>query len=166
MLNNELFGKRLQLLMDYYALSASAFADKLSIGRSSISHILSGRNKPSLEFVLKIVDVFDEVDLDWLLYGKGAFPKKEIQNIPSTSIEQNSFLARHKNAKNHLSSSSSSSDLFSEVAPLEKQEIIENVHEDKILIEKNTISTSSSKKIKRIVILYQDGTFDSYEQSL
>lgn len=62
--------------MDYYELSAALFAEKIEVQRSSISHLLSGRNKPSLEFVLKIVNTFpEEVDLYWLLKGMGSFPK-------------------------------------------------------------------------------------------
>lgn len=61
--------------MDYYGETASSFADKIGVQRSSISHILSGRNKPSLDFVLKVLAQFPEVELYWLLNGKGSFPK-------------------------------------------------------------------------------------------
>ncbi|MGB1270375.1 MAG: helix-turn-helix domain-containing protein, partial [Flavobacteriaceae bacterium] len=47
------FTNRLQKLLDYYDLSASGFATKIGVQRSSISHVLSGRNKPSLDFVMK-----------------------------------------------------------------------------------------------------------------
>ncbi|KAB1071398.1 helix-turn-helix transcriptional regulator [Tamlana haliotis] len=77
MVNNEAFTKRLQKVMDYYGESASSFAEKIDVQRSSISHILSGRNKPSLDFVLKILSAFPEVNLYWLLNGKGEFPKNE-----------------------------------------------------------------------------------------
>lgn len=80
MLNTEEFINRLHKLLTYYSLSASGFADEINVQRSSISHLLSGRNKPSLEFVLKIVDHYKEVSLDWLLYGKGNFPKKEYKS--------------------------------------------------------------------------------------
>ena len=81
MLNQDGFLKRLELVIQYYDLSASAMADKIGVQRSSISHLLTGRNKPSLEFVLKIVHAFPEVDLYWLLQGEGNFPsnKKEKQ---------------------------------------------------------------------------------------
>lgn len=69
--------KRLQSVMEFYDLSAASFADRIEVGRSSISHLLSGRNKPSLDFVMKIVQSFPEVELYWLLNGKGNFPKKE-----------------------------------------------------------------------------------------
>jgi hypothetical protein len=42
----------------------------LLVQRSSLSHLLSGRNKPSLDFILKIVDVFPDVDLYWILNGR------------------------------------------------------------------------------------------------
>tara|TARA_R110000868_G_scaffold85582_3_gene240658 strand:- start:13225 stop:13596 length:372 start_codon:yes stop_codon:yes gene_type:complete len=74
MVNNEEFAKRLQKVIDYYGESASSFAEKIGVQRSSISHILSGRNKPSLEFVLKILSSFPEVEWYWLLNGKGNFP--------------------------------------------------------------------------------------------
>ena len=74
MINNSEFAARLTTIMNYYQLSASAFADKIQVPRSSISHLLSGRNKPSLDFVLKVVKEFEEVELYWLLNGKGAFP--------------------------------------------------------------------------------------------
>jgi len=81
MLNQYAFLKRLELVIQYYDLSASAMADKIGVQRSSISHLLTGRNKPSLEFVLKIVHAFPEVNLYWLLQGEGNFPsnKKEEQ---------------------------------------------------------------------------------------
>lgn len=74
MVNTEKFAERLNKILDYYDLSAAAFADKIEVGRSSISHILSGRNKPSLDFVMKVVKNFPEVELYWLLNGRGNFP--------------------------------------------------------------------------------------------
>lgn len=88
MVNTEDFVKRLEKILAYYGLSASAFADKISVQRSSISHLLTGRNKPSLEFVLKVVKTFPEVNLYWLLNGKGSFPA-EVSSAPDpkTSTE-------------------------------------------------------------------------------
>lgn len=81
MINTEAFTKRLQKVIDYYGETASSFAEKIGVQRSSISHILSGRNKPSLEFVLKIIASFPEVELYWLLHGNGEFPstKKTVE---------------------------------------------------------------------------------------
>lgn len=82
MINIEDFTGRLKQIMDYYQLSASAFAEKIGVRPSAISHLLSGRNKPSLEFVLKVLEAFNEVDLYWLLNGKGHFPKTSPAPIP------------------------------------------------------------------------------------
>ncbi|PWK19979.1 helix-turn-helix domain-containing protein [Xanthomarina spongicola] len=77
MINNEDFAKRLHKVIEFYNESASSFAEKIGVQRSSISHILSGRNKPSLDFVLKVLSSFPEVELYWLLNGKGKFPSEE-----------------------------------------------------------------------------------------
>ena len=67
MLNNENFISRLEIIMEKNQLSAAAFAERIGVQRSSVSHILSKRNKPSLDFILKINNSFNEVTLDWLL---------------------------------------------------------------------------------------------------
>lgn len=79
MVNEQEVADRLAQVMAHYELTASAFAERIDVQRSGISHILSGRNKPSLDFVLKVVRAFPEVDLYWLLNGKGEFPGKSVQ---------------------------------------------------------------------------------------
>ena len=75
MVNTDAFKERLDQILSHYEMTASAFADAIGVQRSSISHLLSGRNKPSLDFVLKVVREFPEVNLYWLLNGKGGFPE-------------------------------------------------------------------------------------------
>ena len=87
MVNTDAFQERLEILLKYYELSATAFAEEIGVQRSSISHLLSGRNKPSLDFVLKVVQRFPEVNLYWLLNGKGNFPKKEHKEAPPSPIQ-------------------------------------------------------------------------------
>ncbi|MCY2687139.1 helix-turn-helix transcriptional regulator [Salinimicrobium sp. TH3] len=135
MVNVAEFTNRLNEIMEYYDLSAASFADKIEVGRSSISHLLSGRNKPSLDFVMKIVTAFPDVELYWLLNGKGSFPKKNDQ----AQVEKPVRIPPPKNE---------AQDLFSSSSPLPS-----NDH----------AVTSSSKKIKKVVILYTDGSFDAYE---
>lgn len=91
MINNNDFAKRLQKVIDFYDETASGFAEKIGVQRSSISHILSGRNKPSLDFVMKVLHSYPEVELYWLMKGKGDFPKQEkttqtIKNISRPKI--------------------------------------------------------------------------------
>src|SRR5690606_15179053 len=90
MINNEAFTERLQKIMEFYNESAAAFADKIGVQRSSISHILSGRNKPSLDFILKILAVYPDVELYWLLNGKGSFPvTSSTEDVSKREISQN-----------------------------------------------------------------------------
>lgn len=97
MVNSEAFTERLKIILEHYAISASNFAEKLQIQRSSISHIISGRNKPSLDFVLKVVKAFPEVDLYWLLNGKGTFPKgNEVSTTSLLSEVDNSEKNKNK----------------------------------------------------------------------
>ena len=88
MINTPDFVKRLEKVIHYYGLSASSFAEKIGVQRSSISHILSGRNKPSLDFIMKVLSSFPEVDLYWLLNGKGNFPNQEEQIKENIEIIQ------------------------------------------------------------------------------
>ena len=82
MINTSEFNTRLKKILDYYGLSASAFAEVITVQRSSISHILSGRNKPSLDFITKVLNAFPEIDLLWLLSGTGDFPRSATPPLP------------------------------------------------------------------------------------
>jgi len=86
MLNIDEFLNRLEELMKNHQLNAAAFAEKIGVQRSSVSHILSRRNKPSLEFIFKIQSQFEEVDFDWLLLGvqnKITLTDQDLQNLDS-----------------------------------------------------------------------------------
>ena len=87
MINTSDFSERLNEIMTYYGLSASAFAELIHVQRSSISHVLSGRNKPSLDFILKLNKAFPDINLYWLLNSTG----KMINSTPTTtpSLEKN-----------------------------------------------------------------------------
>jgi len=91
MINTTEFNTRLKKILNYYGLSASAFAEIITVQRSSISHILSGRNKPSLEFITKVLNAFPDIELLWLLSGVGEFPKSTAppQKVESTQIPSN-----------------------------------------------------------------------------
>lgn len=65
-----LIQERLQLILKMHNLTPSAFADKLGVQRSNVSHVISGRNKPSLDFLEKIILNFPRVNAHWLLTGE------------------------------------------------------------------------------------------------
>ncbi|MAD98602.1 MAG: transcriptional regulator [Flavobacteriaceae bacterium] len=121
MINNEQFTKRIKKIMEHHQFTASSFADKIGVQRSSISHILSGRNKPSLDFILKVSNAIPDVAIEWLLKGKGSYPTSNTSN---------------QQAVDTLSAPS--------------------------LFDAN--NTSNGKRINRIVVFYNDGTFDEYHK--
>lgn len=104
MINNEEFAKRLQTVIDFYGESGASFAEKIGVQRSSISHILSGRNKPSLEFILKILSTYPEIELYWLINGKGAFPAQIKTDTQSKNLEMNNTgeITKGLNAKKEI----------------------------------------------------------------
>lgn len=81
---------RIEMVIEHLELSVSAFADEIGVQRSSMSHLLNGRNKPSLDFVMKLVDTYPEIKLDWLLKGKGNF--LETDNIEEEPVAKNTNL--------------------------------------------------------------------------
>ena len=66
---------RINLIMRAKNITASQFADEINIQRSGMSHIMSGRNKPSLDFVMRVLNRYPEIDTNWLLFGKGEMYK-------------------------------------------------------------------------------------------
>ena len=89
MVNQEEFVLRLKKVITYYNETATSFSENIGVQRSSISHILSGRNKPSLDFIMKVLSSYNEVDLYWLLNGKGSFPKIENDIVVETNNSTN-----------------------------------------------------------------------------
>lgn len=156
MVNTDDFIKRLEIILDYYSLNASSFADKIGVQRSSLSHLLSGRNKPSLDFILKIMDVFPEVDLYWMLNGNGTFPKSEIENeiqiapptpliinpIEETKIEKLPNLLSEKMSTGKIQMEDKNPNLMANTKIVSTQKIDE--------------------EIDRIVVFYTNGTFKTY----
>lgn len=143
MVNIDDFVKRLEILLEYYGLNASAFADKIGVQRSSMSHLLSGRNKPSLDFILKILEVFPEIDLYWILIGKGNFPDhdknfEKLKSPTSTSLHQNT-------SENLLSAIDVDQDKKNIFPEFENKNI--NLNDD---------------EIEKIVLFYKNGTFKAY----
>ena len=63
--------KRIALILQTQNLTVSQFADRIGVQRSALSHVLGGRNNPSLDFVTKILRTFPEIRSQWLLFGEG-----------------------------------------------------------------------------------------------
>jgi transcriptional regulator with XRE-family HTH domain len=89
MLNYDDILNRIQEVMKNNELSSSQFAERLGVQRSGISHILSGRNKPSLELISKIHFKFDSVSIQWLLFGEEN--QKNNSNLLETDNNHNNI---------------------------------------------------------------------------
>jgi transcriptional regulator with XRE-family HTH domain len=139
--------ERINKLLKYSKMSASQFADKVGVQRSSISHVLSGRNKPSLDFVTKILESFSEINPDWLLRGEGNMLNEENDDLFS---------------KNTISESEKV-----EKADYDRENLERKFTEIPKIVEKKEKAgrrkgQSGSKSIERIVIFYDDGTFSDH----
>ncbi|MDX1446091.1 helix-turn-helix transcriptional regulator [Lishizhenia sp.] len=127
---------RLKMIMKMNNLNASSFADKVGVQRSSVSHILSGRNKPSLDFIQKTLNTFPRVSGDWLVSGKqpSKEPAAQVNNASGPKVEP----------KN------------------EQVSAINPAQAPQSLAQKNT---ASQKTVEKIVYFYTDGTFKEYTSS-
>lgn len=128
--------ERLLQFLSAENLSKAQFADTINVTRASISHLMSGRNNPSYEFIVNTMDAFPDLNMEWLLKGKGKMYKsaKEVDDIP------------------HFG-------LFSE--PEEPKTEEKPVQEP--VIEEVKISLPPQKgRVKKIVLLYDDDTYQEF----
>lgn len=122
-------------ILNVYNINASEFADKIGVQRSSISHILSGRNKPSLDFLIKVKEEYKELRWDYLLLGI----KPMIENEPRNGEKPNSNI----DIDNKLSHPP-------------------NVVNDE---EQAKYYTRNNKEVTKIVWFYSDHTFEIFKNS-
>ena len=144
--------EKLLNLMKSEQLTASKLAELLDIQPSGISHILSGRNKPSFDLVQKILRRFPRVNPDWLLLDKDEMYRTiDIEPQPATSqsisteeldetMQQSTVSGMTTPATNSTSASTPAQQIVAAYAP-------------------------KSGNVKRVIILFDDHTFESYEVS-
>lgn len=146
--------ERILQLIESLNLSAQRFSELTQIDRSSLSHIKTGRTKPSIEVAIKILDAFPHVSSDWLLMGKGEmfngnsnenpepqqpaslFDLSEV-NTPTQINENNSI-----ESDNQINTSNLLKEIKTMVAPLKTQEI---------------------RRVERIMVYYSDNTFEEFK---
>ena len=179
---------RVQKIINYSELSLSEFADEIGVQRSNISHVLSGRNKPSLDFLMKIKDRFPEIQWEWLIEGKGAmiFSEDETASTPSSYLLEESKINDDEPIITGLFSIPSQEIDENTKREEEKSEIsepiqyiVENtpeISEPIYNIVENTPEISENKNIseteapaekgnniKKIVFFYENGKFEVFE---
>ena len=167
---------RVQKIINYSELSSSEFADEIGVQRSNISHVLSGRNKPSLDFLMKIKDRFPEIQWEWLIEGKGAmvFSVNEAASTPSSYLLEESKINDDEPIitglfsipSQEIDENTKQEEEKSEISePIQYNNIVENtpeISENKSIPEVETPSEKGNS-IKKIVFFYENGKFEVFE---
>jgi transcriptional regulator with XRE-family HTH domain len=124
---------RIGLLLKVKDVTASRFAEMIGVQPSNISHLLSGRNKPSLDFIIKVCETFPDINIDWLMFGKGNMFKSETTTfVNSPEIEEKEIKTNIQETHNV----SGIPDLFSQDYPSENSIVDrESTEDDKNLIQ-------------------------------
>ena len=126
-------------------LTASQFAELMEIQPSNVSHLLNGRNKPSLDFLIKLKEVFPEYSFDWIILGKR----------PITINEPNPVNQNDQDIK---------FDEVEEKKIIEFDDVDENYQEsevenhDKVI--DNQLKTKEITSIEKVLVIYSDKTFE------
>ncbi len=137
---------RIIKFMTHENLTATRFADEIGVQRSSISHILSGRNNPSFEFIQKMLDRYKQLNADWLIMGNGPMLKKNEQQdlfTPAKSTETKSF--------------SSPPTLFQDTPVVSS-----SAGADKNPKTVAEPEIKPSRQVEKILVFYSDKTFDEF----
>jgi len=146
--------ERIRLFLDKENKSSSQFAEEVSVQPSGISHILSGRNKPSLDFVLKMLNTYTFINTEWLLFGKGEMYKNE--KNPTLFVD------------NEPESDMSETDKFEIGGLFENGERIldkgNGNDETGKSYNKDDDTNVNERFSERIIIFYPDGTYKEYNR--
>jgi len=171
---------RIKQVMEFSGLSPAQFATELGINRSNLTHLFSGRNQPSLDFIRKILIRFPQIKTEWLMMGMGSMLKDEsvkipIQNIIESNepdlfsqsipkVEKSIPIVENKPIEKIESNDSA----FLEESIKTKKNVNENNSRELNSVKEPTytpqiFNSREGKKVKRIVILYTDNTFEIYD---
>ena len=139
---------RLLKILRHYDLSPSVFADKLGVQRSSISHLLSGRNNPSFDFMLRLTESFTDINLDWFITGKGNMLKKQIQTPVNLSL-----FDMESNLEKQVDTQS------------EKPDLKQQKETDYKFTNVNNEIESVRKGVSKIILFYKDKSWEEFVPS-
>lgn len=142
---------RIIKFLEIEQISAAKFADDIGVQRSSISHILSGRNNPSFEFIQKMLTKYKKLNAEWLIMGTG--------NIFKTVVQGNLF---DDIVISPLSESKKTDEPAIEEQIIEPKEVSNDVKNAEVALDSAIHDKLTDKKIEKIVILYSDKSFSSY----
>lgn len=144
---------RFKYVMKVYNETPSSFADKIGVQRSSVSHILNGRNKPSLDFIQKILLHFPKIDAQWLINGKqsseDAIIKAENEEDNKEKMDEQSIVEEIKEQNSKKA--------------LESEETQKEIQLEEKSVSTSTENTTSLKQIDKIIVFYTDNTFETFK---
>lgn len=166
--------KRIKELMNRKRLTPSAFADKIGVGRAIISHILSERNKVSLDVVMRILEAFPDISTDWLIKGDGQMyttvdpapilPFSDTDNKQNRNVEGDDVNVQTQQEE----------ELYDKDLPVENNRIRTESHssisEDfsnlpsstNVPFSTSVFKTNSNREVSKIIIYYNDKTYQSF----
>ncbi|MCD7899091.1 MAG: helix-turn-helix domain-containing protein [Bacteroides sp.] len=146
---------RINLVMENENMKSGTFAESLGMIQSTLSHILTGRNKPSLEVIMKIHKKYPYINLEWLLYGTGEMMAEE--KSPSSSISQGNLPSLFD--QNPVNPSSFTAELKNrkEIA----LETTEKAPKETVIQEIKYIE-KPHRKITEIRIFFDDNTYEIF----
>lgn len=151
---------RILELLEVLMITPAEFAEQLGIERSTLSHIKTGRSKPSLDLVIKVLAKYPQISPDWLILGKQ--PVLRTTNTDTkekTLFDLDTLKSENEYANSNNSSIKSSENAINEtnLSSIHEKSIKQTINQTEKLQEKNV---SQTKRIKRIIILYSDDTFE------
>ncbi len=153
---------RLKQFLQMEELSPAKFADSIGIQRSGISHLLAGRNKPSYDFITKMLAAYPDLNADWLLTGKG----KPYRNSPlsAPSAPANDSLFDSQPVENNYEDQPEDFDNEMIEAAEFNSQPSENPIFDNFSVDdapkQESQTCSSKRRIVRVTIFYSDGTYE------
>jgi transcriptional regulator with XRE-family HTH domain len=164
---------RIAHILEIKNLTATKFADELDVQRSGISHILTGRNNPSLDFVIKIKETYPEFSLDWLLLGKGPVTISPVneQNSKKATLSLFDMEDADDSTVSDAASNEKENALEqpidkdpAETKPAETPEALPAQNETTPAPAGTRDETKAKpRRVEKIVVLYSDQTFQSYD---
>lgn len=151
--------ERIIELMAYLKLTAGALAESIGVQPSSVSHILSGRNKPSLDFVNKLLVCFPQVNYDWLVNGKGSM----LKNVAETGEAANLFSFSEQGGSTSVETQSENVEESPRRVVARKAKTINKPNREKEPEEGGgEHKARSERKISKVILFYDDGSFEEF----
>lgn len=146
-------------------LTASIFADKIGVLRSSLSHILAGRNKPGADFIEKLLHHMPYVNANWLFTGVGEPYLEEVFRVESKPVVQPESL--HKESGAQLDILQQLAEMFPEEYSMPEKAVKEEVSAPvPEMVMKSIEQAPIERKLVKIIMVYSDSTFEELKPGI